>query len=1455
MQNKFILNPLKIVVLDPRGNKTLSTFCLIGEPPKNILDAINHVDSTQKDIAKWENMLSEYYGKQWKQKLGVTKNKDPSSPEKIGSGDATFIDPSEVTNIHETTQSSSTNLLTTIENDVEIAAAAILASPIEDIILWPAMVSGLGEDIDIHVNPICGKVGGDDFDDAELEMLLADDTPQDEITISKADQQKISSNKAYSFHQSPSPVGLKRLKHPKIYPEDTLANLTEKIYACSKIPPYRQHVFYKSKDRIHILYKLVTDEIHYVDIVEACRDPKTTTFSIPIDKKLYDDRQIMKIISLDSFKILSDIVIENDTIYVVDLALFLSEARLQIKAAMSDEYQISLLYYGFVVKFWPQLTRQCFVDYLIDEDDLRYKYPNLSKPLSILNPMLDAESNIIDYIYKNANAVHNWGLKNMSFAIIQMNATVKTSSCLLNIRNLFDKLSITPLIVEIKAYVSHNNKNYVLCKKQKHATPILFPALATYRAGITIACKAANEDKILFFNIRPNGSYFIKVTWFEEDGVDLQRGIEVVQKTCNPIVDTVNKFGHYVFMNAELLPQVGHKNLIFQGMNIDIDWKKSMTSQTYKMIRDKLAEWSRAGILHIRLGTTEKYEFAFRKGMHGYDRNLVEKIVVAAGSTLQNYYARLSDPLIKQKWDQHYDGRILKMEHRTTGIKFEIYGVHEVEFDIVFSYLSSFLYKMSHEGLKTVVNVQSKNVRKLKKLQETDPELYKLKKHGVNKVYSRICMKSHQPTVYSKEEVDEMSDKSLKKIYKYHNFTSNQPAYYACNNSEYPNFSFLTNVHPKGYCLPCCSKKTKSDEVGRKKKIFDECLAKKSFKVDKNLGKARHIMDYGKNIDPGRLAKLPSILGGLLFDSIDYPNKFVILGVDQNTKDGVSSGLVNSIATCLDMSTADLVISLAKRIDDKMFGYIFKGRLPEHFESRSDFVDTMVEIFVKHRSFSVGNVKWNKIFAELVYVCGFCGIFLFVDRSKDGVDINLDISVDFWNELENGNRPSGTKNIIVMRTLEKYYPIVGLSEDAYFKFGQIQSKSFAHGDRVSCVLEKLALHGQTNDQLLYNLKTVEDFWNQSDKKMSMADDPVNCKTSQHHSSDKIKMKYVNRSNKCYAILIEYLNSEIYLPVDYSSYSADGTPITFAPFSSTQHSIKFSVLDSFVEKFNQFLRIIQKETIVWTHKIALLNKDNIVGVVATFSAGTQMRYFCSEVTGEKVDQLPIMVDQHNFETVNQHIADQSAPTIDHRSEKLGRSVYDNFEYHLFVVEFVNHIEKEKNDKVRDSLKKILLEADPKNIQPTKAAIKNLVDKTDFVSIMKRVNSYRHDVKRMTDEILAAKYDFDKITFQKVRSMKHADVKKMLMSIVSEFAVEGSITDDKFPNMFVACEEMGKTSYCRDGKFITSNLDKMCDLLAFDLTNQLKSKYFFDNIWGSTIVDYFKFVERPNEAITVELVIAK
>ena len=84
-------------------------------------------------------------------------------------------------------------------------------------------------------------------------------------------------------------------------------------------------------------------------------------------------------------------------------------------------------------------------------------------------------------------------------------------------------------------------------------------------------------------------------------------------------------------------------------------------------------------------------------------------------------------------------------------------------------------------------------------------------------VYSRKCQKQYQPVILTDDEYEKLTKDKKESAVRYWNFTKQKPVWYSCPNAKYPFVKFITKMHPKDFCVPCCKKIAMNENVNVKK--------------------------------------------------------------------------------------------------------------------------------------------------------------------------------------------------------------------------------------------------------------------------------------------------------------------------------------------------------------------------------------------------------------------------------------------------------------------------------------------------------------------------------------------------------------------------------------------------------------------------------------------------------------
>lgn len=1458
MNNCLLKNPPIVHIVDV-GENILHTMVFVGNVPRMVEDALKSINKSASS-GKISNILREYFGNDYRNLLNI-RNVSGGDSDAVGDyNDA-------VGDYNDAVGGNMLNLEDII--DITDEELAISSPAINDTNDTNDTANDTNNNTKTHHKPMPKVSAEDDYVD---------------IPKFRNDGQT-----TYIFDI-------------QIFPEDKISEIRDKIYLATSIPMYRQHLYWHSNSRVVVPYKLYAERIYNVDIVSEFKNMQSNNnvAGMPVDKFLYVLRDELRVETIEPFTLVGDLH-NNSTFYIVDLNMVLAKTKAQLYTLDNDTYLFDLFYYGFIIRFWPQMTPEVFRTYLTNPADIPSKYPELCRNLSWYRRMINIEQEIINDNYNLATRINSIiSDKNKSSHGIRIYPTITsmiatTSEKMtgaVNIRNIFDKFVISRCYPEVHAYVTHENTHYLLKKKHsKNQSDINFPSM--FNTGITIAISLHKRDqetfhsrntvstleneqsRYLFLNITESGKYFIKSLWNEEDGHDFDSLFKIMKKFTDPIISLINSLGKYVFVTGTSLPFLTKANITYKSLNICVFWKKLVTEQMFKAIRAYWQQYSIAEIISTRgIQQSNVYEFTFRKGVVDFDTTIIERVLsVTNMESIRNHYAKMSNSILKQKWTQLYDGRVVKMSHRTTDIKFEVTNIKEREFHIFYEYLLRLVINVSNDkSIKYIATNAPVQDNKLTKLREADPELFNLKKYGSKKVYSIICQNPRQPVIYTEDEINSMKKSDVAQLESFYNFTLNKPAYYGCPTDKYPHLSFIVGVHPKGYCIPCCgksvaapkSKKNQVNEVCRTNFEYvekDKIHAKKTFKT-----KIRHIVSYGKEINIGRISRLPDNSIQSLFTETET-NKYFIFGVEQHFPNASNVGILYSLSKALNITPVIIINKMLAGIaqQKQLFASLINGSLIDTFQDLNSFIEHMGDVFVRQKELTFSErtkfKKYNELFMELaMYVFGIY-IIIFNDPDGTGTITNILISDALrWELLSNGDQ-SHRKYLLIMNRnvpsamppVDDYFPIFAINTEVFFKQKILERTLFVQTDEIIVDIHSI-LHTINPPAQIFNIQTVKRF---------IAD----------HPSYSIVKKYANKRNLIYALILENKEGKsesphyIYLSCDYSSNTNDGILTLFDIFIPSQYKLNLSQLEKFmdaVDKWDPSLNI-QPIKYVYTGLDNVNNLNNVKVPTPIGLMNNSLLFYINNID-KPLKKLPIEKLGFDPIEVNNAIMKNLPPADDVRKQLVNAGLYRNNIYNLLVMEFINYMEKEKNTSIRNAITKLINETNfRKSMLEFSSSLNKLLQEfpIDVDLIMEQVQNYYYkhfDKKELIREISASVYEFDRITLNKLRSLPRKSLIDELKKIIRNFSVEKDLdlTDLKFPNVYLPCEWKTSEGYCSGKKLIIQSnseysvSDYLVELLADDITNPLISKYMFDGLFADNIINFFNFEQRSMQTISIWVV---
>lgn len=1439
MTHEFSHDPIKVRIVDLHNSKTKQTYVFVGEVPDNVRRELRKLE---KHPHISSSVLKKFYGAGWRTVLGLPIGK---------SGGAEFeIDDDLLKDLSE----------------IDLSKTEVVKKDHDD-----SDDDSVNEDAKIEV-----KV------ETKAEDHSPDEKP-DDLLITDADM-PLRTDFLAEREETLAIVhagGVKFIDAIHITPVDDILDLKYKIYAAIGVPIYRQHLWFKYLDRSYPLNYILSihKQIENIDIERLAGFYAGTDKSlesvegVPIEIQYYNNKDFIHVSARDNFDILRNIYNKYSTneFFLVDLNDLIKPNDIYTKLH-KDKYQIELIYYGFIVLYWPMITFAVFQDYLKNERSIREVYPELLPDRHSLNSKLEAEDHITAESYESLDDKHITkrifsSITNTTVSIDNYNQDVDV---VLSLRNLFDVLELNDTVTFCKANLLHDNKNVVLRKSyMNEREPKDIQPLNSVMIKIKTAADTNENMRIILFK---NGNYVVKTDWREENHMDFKAVIKAVSGKINPIIKMINHYGEKIKYHKVPLVEISKDNAVFTETAMSFYYDDDTTDAKFNVLKNILADFRKAGIIISKENVALGFEYFFSKGMYKYDSSRIEKAIA-----IDNYYEFLSNGVVQQKWNTIFGRtRLFQVINISSKLKITISGIRDdIEMDIFLMYLKGMLsiYNRNTAHIKVISNetMQTKTKKALKNLKVQDPLLYDFKKiYKSNVIYSKICQKPYQPVILNDDEYSQLPKDRKSKALRYWNFTKQKPVWYSCPNIKYPYVKFIVKQHPKDFCIPCCKKIAMNENVNKKKQeIHGTCMKDHAYTGEKvNLTKGSHyIASYGKNIEPGRISRLPEhTLEPLFFDTyspeggIDQEcvtaDGYYIFGVVQNLQTVDNVGMIHCISHSLNSTPIEFLNDCIVRIKKTpgKFRVLLDGNAGIYFRDVDNLCSAIADLENEDALDSglPDDVPWNILFISIAYYYFGVNVILFDDQQKESIELILPKGLKNYNEMF----PDSHKNLVVLRKKVKYYPIYLFNTEIFKRTGIIDTKLFHNESGLITIIKAVVRRTfEANDmekiKQYVDLVTVKEF----------------CKDT----GVKLVHYYINYSNLCYAVVLNFKDNDIYMPIGASHYPLEkNISLIFTPYNS-EYDAKYDDLHKLLTVFKNWNADKSKkagldgiylypnvEVQQWLHirgnpKIIGFNYNNTNYFIKDIPQSVALKHADKPIQTlmyhpSKINELIHKVKQGHIKTI----------VPESLESKLNQSLYEYYLHNIVLMHFIGVFNSQRNVSLRKKINAVLIKTDfNKNLENVRKVIDDIGDAEDIHKIKNIIGRYvtnHHNKKQMITDIEQTYFNFDRISLEKMRGLEPKEIKKQLYKIAAGFVKFGTVKIKSFPNMFMACDSKDKLNYCIGNKLIIdkNKLNEILDVLSSDMANPAKWKWIFNSVFIDRSVDYFRFIRRKNESITIEFV---
>ena len=1251
-----------------------------------------------------------------------------------------------------------------------------------------------------------------------------------------------------------------RMATTTLYRSDNITTFKQKVYLETGIPPYRQHLWVIFNNRpFQLSYRIKHDTYQTIDIVDTLY-VETILEGIPVDTMWYASKEFISVESNEHIT-LQQIISKYQTveIYCIDLSSFIPSSNIETIAQLitNDSYAYDLIYWGFIVKYYPMLSQGVFKEYITNPGVMKIQYPLVHPSRKLMGSKFEMEHLLLTTTSVPKPKPNMIKMNIVNSTIVVRSGYIHSDDDII-LRNLFDMLPLSEVIHTCICNTQFDGHKTILIKKHTSIADVEYVHLPSNTIQYTVMIPKYGIAKI---QINKTGNYKIIGDWVDGSELMFTGVFKVITESIMPIIENINAFGSTV--STRHIETINIGNGYFTNINMSIYIKQQATTAQFKTLRKHIDQFVTAGIMErVELDNSTLHYYQV-KGVFMHDMNKYR-----VNAPLNNEYAPMYDSMAKHRWTIFITKKkSVKIIRRFSDIKIEVEGLREEEFKTWYTFLLLMLKpiiempSVAKTQSLSLVDESSSSAMKIRHMKEMDPMLYDLKKiYGKKVVYSQVCQKQHQPLIHDSASAGRT---------KYWNFTTKEPMWYSCPDERYPYLYFKTGVHPRDYCMPCCKKKEinlgNSDD--KQTKLYNQCMETHAYKKSgKNLSRSRYVKTYSKFLYPNRISRLPEdTLEPLMYDNFapagideECTSKvkdkgYYIFGVPQHTDSVSNIGFIYCICHALELTVDQFVMdSIAKIKASKTWFVLLAGTITHYFATQDELINEMKSTLINH-SMSTFD-KWNDLFINITHLYWGVNVVTFVDRGVDSTsgteiahnaDIHLYIpgNVRYVRDLISSN-----KSIIVINRGSTFYPVYMMYTNIYFKSGKIDTRIFDGTTHAIGSVRNIVRH--------YLQK-----W--SSVTHTAIDLHIIMYFATHNDDVTIKRLFINDLNMCYGVhlIVGGAKNSVYIPVAYSVYYS-GYELTF-DIMGPEHTTKWDVLKPVITRINEAITNYSNDKHperkdvdpVYPHLehniwMTVANSKSLIGFVSQ----SMLFYVKGPISKEDVkSQRVYVIDPHH---ANIAIRSRKPPSNDTRVKTVNRAIYNNYLYQLLFLTFIDIIHTHRNTPIRASIKKILhgsVKGVKLNIQLVESLKQVLVEYPNDLHNIIRIVTNNNPLDVLDNSFL----EFDKYIIRKFTKLSQVECKAAVKKLLDPFLVIGTPTQNSgdMPNMLASCitNTDPNAMHCNKKKLIISKekLDEYLDILVMDILNPLKAKYLTMYTFIPRSVDYFNFVNRPDERIFITL----
>ena len=1068
----------------------------------------------------------------------------------------------------------------------------------------------------IYLKKKSNIIGGDIFDDINIDDIII---RKEEKNTDKENTASLLSYKIKNLNKNYGEIDPNIIKKYKIKSKTISGDIKE--YNIDNIPfsifnslydiklllyyiidiPIENQNLYNKKDS-SLFYEctnIVTNESLDIDIKTIINDKEIKYYNnIPIDFDIINNRFNYIINTYEKNKYLNELntainylnkdnELELDLIILNDLILDLNILNNEIE---KDNELLYFLYTGFIEKYFPYYDLNLLLLYLSNEKKT-LEYPSLNiKKENIINK----NEKIINIVKEKKKIDKLSPLITSYYKRLIYNVNSFNNSKVLNIKELFNNIEIKKidniekleLQLEIQnkfiyfskhnIYAKTGNKDQKLNSNEEYDSKKLFINNKDYNSLIETSYLSNNIILIVYYINETNTNIYIIINEYfeiyiiydinEYENSSISNELDLYELY---VIKYVNIFFKDLFKNSIIKEKkvINKYNIELKFFDKQLILNQNISSNVFDKIYSELLNYENIDFYNII--NTDEMNNMIELSIKKIKYDLLKDNIHLRDHT-NNYYNYYIKHDLTDKYNKLlYLSKVI-LVNRITDLKIDILNINKEEMEDLTHILFFILSNVLEIDKKKIINKNEKlkSQNKLKKLKEIDPILYSINKKNTQNLYSRKCQANQQPDILDYKDL-----KKYKNHLKYINFTTGKPIYYTCNNKKFPNVKFLTNLHPKNYCIPCCKKKAIDDVKVKSKytEVHNECLT--TYKYDKKNKivdeKSRYIMNYSSKtiIENLRLMHIPDILYKLFNKSTEYDNsdidlKYYILGLNQNVNNIENIGTLSILSFILNKNINDTINEIKDLFtsNPNLITHILNGKLLNYFNTTKDFLVVLSNIFQDKILLSDLNFEfneWNELFIDLCKYLGYIGImFEEIEINDNENDLNLILPPNIKQINEYIYNNDKFNYILILKRSYKnkimYYPIIKTNYLEYYTNNTFYNKFYNYDNQIIKLIIEIIQTKLTSSKNSMNLDLIDDF-------------------ILKNSNYAINTYFINNKYEIYSILLKYKNKTfLYFNIEKQKVLNDG----YSKFNTIKFSNQYVNLNKFNIQLNDILIFIK-----------------------------------------------------------------------------------------------------------------------------------------------------------------------------------------------------------------------------------------------------------------------------------------